>query len=448
MKYEYEDFYDNLSQADKNSICDSRGIPKKIAKSKKLFLKQFLTDKGVDEALESLDPLEYLGIFVIAHFNNDYKVDFFKKIYDYEPAAGFDATFNQRYKDLFKVVRKNLIRKGLLGFYHSRSDRSAKSKLEKSVFYVPFGIADKLSFPFQTKQLNEKSWKKHRKYLLEGIMHDFYQNIDSQAGIKDGDLYHNSNPFKSEYLISDWIDYWQDCIDAPDWVYFNSQKFYQILHFLGMLPDGSWLREKDFDRFLEILLYNNHNTGAIEKRKGGIISKILFQYSENDQVYYQATPNLLYNYNIEEPGSWHQKNEQALIINLENTAPHTLKEIAMISDFKISQNRLIATPSFIKMGRLKKADHEFKIISWLINNYPFYQEIFEEVKQQRGSELVHTNIKIAKIDDIRLKAILEKKFGDSSKVVFLDNNYIVFLSSLLSRIEKLLQQEGLSIKRV
>jgi hypothetical protein len=279
-------------------------------------------------------------------------------------------------------------------------------------------------------------------------MNDFYQNIDSQAEIKDGDLYHNSKPFKGEYLISDWIDYWQDCIEAPDWVYFNSQKFYQILHFLGMLPDGSWLREKDFDSFLEILLYNNHNTGYIENRKGGISSKILFQYSENDQIYYKDTPNLLYNFNIEEPGSWHQKEGQALIINLENTAPHTLKEIAMISDFKISQNRLIATPSFIKMGRLKKTDYRFKIISWLINNYPFYQKVFEKVKQQRGSELVHTNLEIAKIGDIRLKAILEKKFGNSAKFLFLDNNYILFPSSLLGKIEKLLKQEDLSIKRI
>lgn len=448
MEYKHENFYDNLSQADKNSICKSRGIPKKLAKSKKLFLKQFLTDKGVDETLESLDPLEYLGIFIIANFYDDYKVDFFKKIYNYEPAAGFDATFNQRYKDLYKVVRKNLVRKGILGFFHSKSDRSAKSKLEKSVFYVPSRIADKLSFPFQTKQINERSWKKHRKYLLEDIMNDFYQNIDSQAGIKNGDLYHNSKPFKGEYLISDWIDYWQDCIEAPDWVYFNSQKFYQILHFLGMLPNGSWLKEKDFDSFLEILLYNNHNTGYIEKKKGGISAKILFQYSENDQIYYKDTPNLLYNFNIEEPGSWHQKKGQALIINLENTAPHTLKEIAMISDFKTSQNRLIATPSFIKMARLKKSDYEFQIIDWLINSYPFYQEIFEEVKQQRGSELVHTNIKIAKINDIRLRAILEKKFGNSSKFLFLNDNYIVFLSSLLSKIEKIAQKEDLSIKRV
>lgn len=448
MEYKHENFYNNLSRADRNSICKFRGIPKKVANSKKLFVKQFLTDKGVDEALESLDPLEYLGIFIIAHFNDDYKVDFFKKIYDYEPAAGFDATFNQRYKDLYKVVRKKLVRKGILGFFHSKSDRSAKSKLEKRVFYVPSRIADKLSFPFKAHRIDKEYWKKNRKYLLDGIMTDFYQNIESQVGIKDGDLYHDSKPFKSEFLISDWIDYWQDCIDAPGWVHFNSQKFYQILYFLSMLPDKSWLSEKDFDSFLDIMLYDNYNTGYIEKKKGGIRSKILFQYIENDQIYYQSTPELLYRYNIENPNSWHQEDEQALIIKLENTAPHTLKEVVMISDFKISQNRLIAIPSFIKMGRAKKSDYEFKIINWLINNYPFYQKVFEKVQQLRGSELVHTNLEIAKLGDIKLKAILEKKFAESSKILFLDNNYIVFLPSLLPKIEKLLQREGLSIKQV
>ena len=60
--------------------------------------------------------------------------------------------------------------------------------------------------------------------------------------------------------------------------------------------------------------------------------------------------------------------------------------------------------------------------------------------------LLHSNILIAKVNDFKLRAILQKNYNQTNKMIFLPNDYIVALKEERKNIEKLVLKSGFAVK--
>ena len=69
-----------------------------------------------------------------------------------------------------------------------------------------------------------------------------------------------------------------------------------------------------------------------------------------------------------------------------------------------------------------------------------------DIENKYGKILLHSNIIIAKINNFKLKAIFEKAYKQTDKMIFLPNNYVIALKEERKNIEKLVLKSGFAVK--
>ena len=146
-----------LSNADINAIRKARGFTKHETESRSQFESFFISSIGLETAMAQLTPQETAVLHLLNQKTDAVDLTFFERVYgsDRRDQQYYYGTFTQQYKDTFKAVRQNLLRRGLLVMAELRT-RADNTKMERWRFrfppefapYLPPLIAD--PHPFDT----------------------------------------------------------------------------------------------------------------------------------------------------------------------------------------------------------------------------------------------------------------------------------------------------------
>ena len=96
--------------------------------------------------------------------------------------------------------------------------------------------------------------------------------------------------------------------------------------------------------------------------------------------------------------------------------------------------------------RLSTRLNKTPLLLWLKEKSKTIASKLNDIEKIYGKILLHSNILIAKINDFKLKAILQKNYNQTNKMIFLPNDYIVALKEERKNIEKLVLKSGFAVK--
>src|SRR5512133_1835882 len=106
-----------LTDAEVKAIAKARSFPEAAVASRAAVGSMFESEVGVAEAVAALTRPEQVALRMLAAAPEPVDVSFFERLY-HEANPDFPAiyarTFNQRYREVFKQVREQLVRKGVL----------------------------------------------------------------------------------------------------------------------------------------------------------------------------------------------------------------------------------------------------------------------------------------------------------------------------------------------
>jgi hypothetical protein len=140
------------------------------------------------------------------------------------------------------------------------------------------------------------------------------------------------------------------------------------------------------------------------------------------------------------------KNDEFIEIDLSCIPLDTLERLCGICNMSIRQGMLASQPDLVKISHASEKIKETPTFIWLQKHHQAFRNIVRAINKLEGKTVVHNNIMIARIRDLSLKVLLEKKFTDTKQVVSLSEEFISFPVNLLSEIQKVVTKSGHAVK--
>jgi len=202
-----------LSQADIKAICKIRNLPPACLKSRELFRHHFLAETGIEKIIASLDEKQILFLHLLNAADKEMDITFFTRLYKEAHPGGYGYTFNDQYKGVFKRVKTELIRKGLLLYAEAPKGLWDKTTvLERQRFMFPGDFSPFLPLPANPVHIEGPDDQIRRKNTLRDKLAEIVKppkSPNSQSGsvegklhIKDGRLLLGKTPFTVKRLKS------------------------------------------------------------------------------------------------------------------------------------------------------------------------------------------------------------------------------------------------------
>ncbi|MCP4716883.1 MAG: hypothetical protein GY868_17300, partial [Deltaproteobacteria bacterium] len=199
----------DLTKADSRAICAARGFPSRYASSPDLLEHVFLSDTGVKEALDRLDRNQVLLLHLMNFMGEATDITFFTRIYP-KTDMRWDGTFNKEHKEVFKRVKSDLIRKGILLFNTKPKYWGADTVLERQRFLFPREFAALLPPPLATRTIESPRIVPPKKDVLREKLGEILEmeskpdsrSMQGRLHIKDGCLLINKSAFSEKRLRS------------------------------------------------------------------------------------------------------------------------------------------------------------------------------------------------------------------------------------------------------
>ena len=142
------------------------------------------------------------------------------------------------------------------------------------------------------------------------------------------------------------------------------------------------------------------------------------------------------------------RDSKAVGIDLRLIPSAALERIARASSMEIHDGRLMAAPDLVRMGRAPEEDRQQTEFSWLGERHLAFQGAFTTLRQRQGKTIVHENLLIARVRNLSLKVMIEKKFLRAGQVVSLSDEFIAFPRGLFRDIQSLIRKKGHVVKIV
>ena len=449
--------HDFLTGTDIREICKNRHFAQANAASGVVIESLFLTGSGLEAAISSLSRKEII-ILHLMNFKRDMEdIPFFVRIYGNEKHKWkFGSTYNERYRDIHKKVMSSFVHKGLMLVFYVE-DWRAVTKLERVRFKFPAAFAELLPPLFETTEVSALPGDKGKDLARQKVMElaawretssgekagSFQMNIrDGVLRIGDGEFSPNTlRLWKEEsWRKAAWAGIQKDPrtgmnpIDAVKYIF-------------SQLRENEWARPEHLSEVLNIFLEGYGVPDAEVICRTGLEWDCLQSLTINGRTCYRLSE--LETLPVPDPIVYlTTASDGTVIINLEKITFEVLRVIADISEMSMKNGILTASPSIIKMGRLWKKVSAHPVVIWLKENSPAFRKAFGTVAERWGRTIVHGNLKVARIRDLGLKVKIEKAFGDSYKLVVLNDEFIAFTADMLGGIEKLVRKEGKVIKVV
>ncbi len=454
-----------LSTADIKAICKARGFSPKEAKNRKFLENFILSDQGVAKAMDTLTQKEIIVLHALKQKSRAVDVAFFDCIYG-PPNRKFSwsTTFTKKYKDVFKLVKQSLIRRGVLLFAEDSVAWGKNTKLERLIFLFPAEFQKFLPSPLEP--IRDISGPGHsselvlRKKLLEitgrGSNLPVIDEKDFKLNITGGELLMGKKAFKAEYLHKWQKAGWAGALAKRKADKFRAEQFCltdAVSYALSLLSPEEWLAGGQLEPVLKIFCHGLHlddvQQDPHEICHAGWRWGCLSRNTANNQTCYRMGGNYP-DIDKDQPFTRYLRpgKEQDLIIDLATIPYKDLEALAGISDFKVIGSQLTATPNMVRLGRVFNSICQEPLTIWLRDNVPCFGDAIKKVKARWGKLIIHQDLLVAKVRDLSLKVAIEKSFSDPAKLVFLPNDFIAFPRGLLGEIERLVTKLGFVVRSI
>jgi hypothetical protein len=450
----------DISDSDIKAICKSRGFPAKEATSRDVFENFFISTIGIKETLNSLTYEEVVFLHLLNKVNKKVSIEYFERLYgSAKPEKGYYyGTFNQRYKDTFKKVKNNLVRKGVLIIIEQEARAYFSStKLERLRFYFPteFGVflppivkASKFTETgdFKRKVLRDK--------LLEIIGGEQKSSpLSNQKSftltIEDGNLSIGDEKFRVSHLLKWQQACWHASVEANTKMQSDDMTPIEVtLYVLSQLKEHEWLPAESLAVMLRIFTGDAKDLPYEQICNVGWEWGCLGKVVADGKAYYRLPDNPLEDANSSSPKHYLQVEPDGTIILDLMTIPYTTLEVlASVAILDIHNSNLRATASLIKIGNALTTVQKESVFAWLRENSSGFRTAIEMAEKRWGKQIIHEDLIIARVKDLSLKVQIEKSYAGSQSLVSLPDDHIAFPGDLLPAIQKLVETSGHVIKK-
>lgn len=450
-----------LSQADIKVICKIRNLPPACLKSRELFRHHFLTETGIEKIIASLDEKQILFLHLLNAAGKETDIEFFTHLYKEAHPGVYGYTFNDKYKVVFKRVKSELIRKGLLLYAEAHKGVWDKTTvLERQRFMFPADFLPFLPPPANPVHIEEPAYQILRKDILRDKLAEILEPQkapDSQSGsvegklhIKDGKLLLGKKPFTVKRLKSLNRSRWASSVRIETkWGDSAISPVDFVTYALSFLKEQCWAAPDDILPLWKIAYPAAEKLpDARSAHEKGWERGCLEKVAKDGKTFYRLQKIDTSRGNRKPDGFLLITDDEFIEIDLPCTPLDTLEWLCGICNMSILQGRLTAKPDLVKISHATEQIKKDPTFVWLQKHHKAFGRIVGTIKKQEGKTVVHDNLMIARVRDLSLKVQLEKKFTDSKQVVSLSDEFISFPVNLFPEIRKAVTKSGHAVKFV
>ena len=453
-----EMFSGELAQADLKAIGKSRGFDAETTASRELMQHVFLSDQGVPAALAGLTEPELLTLHLLNCLGDEVDLEFFKRLYPEAVASkAYYISFTERYKPLFQQVKVQLVRRGVLLYGTLPEGFSKLAMLERRRFRFPVAFASFLPPPFRPKPLAPPVVGQFRQEVLRNKILEIPQaglasatpsrNEEGRWRLVNGELLFGGEPFGEKQLRNWPLAQFQA---ALGYTARNQPAALQPIplfqYALSRLGENEWLAPGDLAPLWNLALPGakapDAHTVCETAFHWGCVEKTELQGT----LLYRPPPNAATETATPPEAFLDIQNPQEVGVRLESIPWPALDRLCEISRLDIIDGRLLATPNFLKLSHAALETLENPTVVWLRHHHPAFGATMASVEQKRGKLLVHENLLVARVSDLGLKVMLEKKFGAPGRLISLSREFLAFPQGLLPEIQSWMKKSGHVIK--
>ncbi|NQU62813.1 MAG: hypothetical protein HQ517_00800 [SAR324 cluster bacterium] len=460
-----------LSATDIKAICKNRGFPSKAATSPAVFESYFLSDIGIQNVLTSLTAEEIALLHLLKLEKREVGIDFFESVLP-EKQSRWDSTFTKLYAPVFKCIQRSLIRKGVLLTTETGHE---DTKMERLRFRFPREFE-----PFLPSFLGSPSSFQGAGNIKKDVMRkkflEFMNGIDTSSkesprfrlALINGELCMGGKSLSVDRLLKWQQETWYELawktqgkfsekLKSKNEAYnFSTQfsdaqkaekkKFPSIINYaLSQLRPGEWVLPDVLSPLLKVFYFGTIPLDGKVVCESGWKQGCLSKHVSGGKNYYRLPENLPVD---QDPSTYLAVGESSLTINIQTIPYESLIHIAAIADLKIIGKQITALPHFIRLGRADETFWEHPLTIWLTKHSPLFEKSITKVKTQRGKQIIHENLILAKIKNLSLKVQIQKKFSDPSQILILPNDFIAFPRELRQDISNLVIKSGFVVKTI
>jgi len=414
----------DISDSDIKAICKSRGFPAREATSREVFDNFFISTIGIKEALNSLTYEEVVFLHLLNKVNKKVSIDYFERLYGSakHEKGYYYGTFNQRYKETFKKVKKNLVRKGVLIIIEQEVRAYISStKLERLRFYFPEEFEDFLpSIVKASKFTQAGNFKKKvlRNKLLEIIggkqkPSPLSNQRSFTLAIKDGDLFSGDEKFRVSRLLKWQRACWHMSIEANTEMQSGDMTPIEVtLYVLSQLKEHEWLPADSLAVMLKIF------TGDAKDHPYEQICEVGWEWGclgrvvADGKAYYRLPEDPMEYTTSLSPEQYLQVEPDGTVTVDLITIPYAALEVlASVAILDVHDSNLRVTASLIKIGNALTTVRKQSVFEWLRENSSGFRTAIEKAEKRWGKQIIHEDLMIARVKDLSLKVQIEKSYA-------------------------------------
>ena len=447
-----------LSQADLKAIGRSRGFDSQTVASRMLLEHVFLSDQGVPAAMASLTEAETLGLHLLNCLGQEVNLDFFRAIYPELVPGGYSRTFTESHKGIFQKITTQLIRRGILLCGTLPKCYPNLPVLERTRLIFPEEFASFLPAPVRPQQLDSAAARQHRGNILRDKLREISQLVAAPANapardekgrwrLAAGELLFGGKRFRVRQL-EDWrLGRFEAAVSSkakePD----AALRPVPLLRYaLSWLRENEWLAPDDLLAFWKMALPNSKAPVPQTVCEAGY-EWGCFERTEREGRFFYRLAQPAKGEAERSPADFLDASEaRTARIDLERAPLEALESVAEVSRLEVAQGALWAAPDLLRLSHASAATLARPELRWLRERHPAFRDACEAIEERRGKLIVHENLLVARVGDLSLKVLLEKKFGAPGQLVSLSNEFVAFPNGLLPEIKVWLKKSGHVVK--
>ena len=441
-----------LTPADVNAICKFRHFSSPQSASSEIVETLITSDVGLKSALDSLSQKEVIMLHFLTALEEPVDISAFTRISDTE---GYRyGTFTQRYQKVFKDIKQRFIRKGLLVFYTDQSLTGNKTRMERIRLCVPVEFREHLPGMFACSLKSDQQGiisKDRIQRLLTDIGRLNGKSLEDELSFgidQNGCLRIGGRSFSIAGLEQWQYRQWKNDA-AKDMGIASYEYSFDCLTALKLLFSSlnldEWIDPEQLKPALDIFC-NFKKKPDIHRlcRLGwelGVLKKATFDI---------GTCYRMSRFMDEPLGDILEESyvtdQEKACIDFKKIPLTLLARLSKIARFRVENKKIHSTPDLVMMGRQLNEIRNTPQFFRLINHLSEFKDLFQQLEKNWGKEIIHSNLMIAQIKHIGLKASLEQAFSNEP-VLFLPDGFIAFPKGMTANIEKAVIQNGFAVKR-
>jgi len=444
-----------LAQVDLKAIGQSRGFDAATIASRELLQHVFLSEQGVAGALASLTEPEMLCLHLLSCLGEEVDVEFFKRLYPDAASSHQYGTYTERNKGLFQQIKTRLVRRGLLLFGTLPDTIRGLPVLERRRFRFPF--ASFMPAPFPARQPGPGlAGQYHREVLRDKLGEILDAPNESAAASKqeegcwrlaNGELLFGGQPFSAERLLAWRMGQFKAAIPYTARGQADAlQPIPLLLYAVSRLRDNEWLAPADISTFWKIALPGAKAPEPQVVCEAGYQCACLERAEHEGATLYRRPRQADAQAGAPPEAFLDVRQPEAAGVSVEQVPVEALEALCAVSSIEAAEGRLRAAPNFLKISHARAETLANPVVRWLRERHPGYRSVMETVEQRRGKFIVHENLLVARVSDLALKVMLEKKFGRPVQLVALAGEFVAFPTGLLPEIQSWMRKSGHVIK--